>query len=130
MNEPAGLYKTIRIAGINEEIKDFKTFAFADDHNITYKPGQYVTLVYHSHNVETRRSYSITSTPALKEPLSIGVKRIENGLLSRKLVDTAVIGDELVTIGSGGLFVLPDDIHNYKQIFFFAAGSGITPVYS
>jgi len=130
MNEPAGLYKTIRIAGINEEIKDFKTFAFADDNNIAYKPGQYVTLVYHSHNVETRRSYSITSSPALNEPLSIGVKRIENGLLSRKLVDTAVIGDELITIGSGGLFILPDDIQNYKQIIFFAAGSGITPVYS
>jgi ring-1,2-phenylacetyl-CoA epoxidase subunit PaaE len=66
----------------------------------------------------------------LNEPLSIGVKRIENGLLSRTLVDRAVIGDELITIGSGGLFILPDDIKNYKQIFFFAAGSGITPVYS
>jgi ring-1,2-phenylacetyl-CoA epoxidase subunit PaaE len=130
MNEPAGLYKTIRIAGINEEIKDFKTLAFADDHNIAYKAGQYITLVYHSHNVEIRRSYSITSSPALNEPLSIGIKRIENGLFSRKLVDTAIVGDELITIGSGGRFILPDDIQNYKQIFFFAAGSGITPVYS
>jgi ring-1,2-phenylacetyl-CoA epoxidase subunit PaaE len=58
------------------------------------------------------------------------VKRIENGLFSRLLIDDAVEGDELITIGAGGLFVLPDDINNYKQVFFFAAGSGITPIYS
>jgi len=129
MNEPGGLYKTIRIANIKEEVKDFKVFAF-DDHNIVYKAGQYLTLVYHLHNEEIRRSYSITSSPVLNEPLSIGVKRIENGFFSRKLVDTATSGDELVTIGSGGLFTFPDNIHSYKQIFFFAAGSGITPIYS
>ena len=130
MNDAGGLYKTIRIAGIKEDIRDFKTFAFCNDHNITYKAGQYLTLVYHAHNEEVRRSYSITSSPSLNEPLSIGVKRIENGFFSRKLVDTAAPGDELITIGSGGLFTLPDNLHDYKQIFFLAAGSGITPVYS
>ncbi len=125
-----GLYKTIRIKRITEEIKDFKTFSFEEDHNITYKAGQYLTLVYHSRNEEIRRSYSITSSPVLNEPLSIGVKRIENGFFSRQLVDTAKPGDELVTIGAGGLFTLPADILNYRQAFFLAAGSGITPVYS
>jgi ring-1,2-phenylacetyl-CoA epoxidase subunit PaaE len=123
-----GLYKTLRIQNIKEEVKDFKTFSFAE--NIPYKAGQYLTFVYHSHNEEVRRSYSITSSPVLNEPLSIGVKRIENGLFSRKLIDNAVVNDELITIGAGGLFVLPDDIENYKQVFFFAAGSGITPIYS
>src|SRR5882762_4753703 len=109
-----GLYKTIRIKRITEEIKDFKIFSFEEDHNITYKAGQYLTLVYHSRNEEIRRSYSITSSPVLNEPLSIGVKRIENGFFSRQLVDTAKPGDELVTIGAGGLFTLPADISNYK----------------
>lgn len=123
-----GLYKTLHIQNIKEEVKDFKTFSFAE--NILYKAGQYLTFVYHSRSEEIRRSYSITSSPVLNEPLSIGVKRIENGLFSRKLIDNAVINDELITIGAGGLFVLPDDIENYKQVFFFAAGSGITPVFS
>ena len=128
MNDSNGLYKTLHIKNIKEEVKDFKTFSFAE--NVNYKAGQYLTFVYHSHNEEVRRSYSITSSPVLNEPLSIGVKRIENGLFSRKLIDNAKIDDELITIGAGGLFVLPDDIKNYKQVFFFAAGSGITPVYS
>jgi len=123
-----GLYKTLHIKNIKEEVKDFKTFSFAED--INYKAGQYLTFVYYSHTEEVRRSYSITSSPVLNEPVSIGVKRIENGLFSRKLIDNAVANDELITIGAGGLFVLPDDIENYKQVFFFAAGSGITPVFS
>ena len=124
------LYKIIRIKNISEVIKDFKTFSFDERHNITYKPGQYLTLVSHAHNEEIRRSYSITSSPVLNEPLSIGVKRVENGFFSRLLVDSAIAGDELITIGAGGLFILPDDIDDYKQVFFFAAGSGITPIYS
>jgi ring-1,2-phenylacetyl-CoA epoxidase subunit PaaE len=128
MNADNGLYKILHIKNIKEEIKGFKIFSFAE--KVNYKAGQYLTFVYRSHNEEVRRSYSITSSPVLDEPLSIGVKRIENGLFSRKLIDNAVVNDELVTIGAGGLFVLPDDIKNYKQVFFFAAGSGITPVYS
>jgi len=124
------LYKALRIKDIIENIKDFKTISFEDDQAVTYKAGQYITLVSHSHNEEIRRSYSITSSPFLSEPLSIGVKRIENGFFSRLLVDSATAGDELVTIGAGGLFVLPDNMKDYKQVFFFAAGSGITPVYS
>lgn len=128
MKPDISLYKILRIKNITEPIKDFKLFSFDD--TINYKAGQYLTLVYKLHNEEVRRSYSITSSPVLKEQLSIGVKRIENGFFSRLLVDAAAIDDELITIGAGGLFVLSDDIENYKQVFFFAAGSGITPVYS
>ena len=124
------LYKTIRIKDIKENVKDFKIFSFENGDAITYKAGQYLTLIRHAHNEEIRRSYSITSSPFLNEPLSIGVKRIENGFFSRLLVDNAIPGDELITIGAGGLFILPGNLENYKQVFFFAAGSGITPVYS
>ena len=113
-----------------ENIKGFKTISFEDSHAVSYKAGQYITLVRHAYNEEIRRSYSITSSPVLNEPLSIGVKRIENGFFSRLLVDAAIPGDEVITIGAGGLFVLPDHIKDYKQVFFFAAGGGITPVYS
>lgn len=125
MNE---LYKALHIKFIKEEVKDFKTFYF--DELVNYKAGQYLTFVVFENGNEIRRSYSITSSPYLNEPLSIGVKRIENGFFSRKLIDTAKVNDELITIGAGGLFIFPDDIENYKQLFFFAAGSGITPIYS
>jgi ferredoxin-NADP reductase len=130
MQQQDGFYKALRIREVRDEAKDFKTIVFEDDHNISYKPGQYLTLVRFERGEELRRSYSITSSPALKEPLSIGVKRVENGVFSRHLVDHAKSGDELLTTGSGGFFVLPDDVQAFGQLFFFAAGSGITPVYS
>src|SRR5881398_2074813 len=105
MNEPYGLLKKLRIYAVNEEMNGFKTFVFEDGHNIHYKAGQYLTFVYNQNQQEVRRSYSITSSPVLQEPLTIGVKRIENGMFSRQLIDHAKPGDELWTPGSGGLFI-------------------------
>lgn len=124
------LYKPVIIDQIHEEVDGFKTFSFREGHGIQYRAGQYLTLLHHTKHEEVRRSYSIVSSPLLKEPLTIGVKRIENGVLSRQLVDHAKTGDELLTIGAAGFFTLPEDIERYRQIFFFAAGSGITPVFS
>lgn len=124
------IYKRIRIQEIKEEAEGFKTFAFEEGHGIEYKSGQYLTLIKYGGDEELRRSYSITSSPGLGEPLSIGVKRVENGIFSRELIDKTMPGDEIITTGSGGLFILPDDIERHQQLFFFAAGSGITPIYS
>lgn len=126
----AGFYKTVRIETIRDEAPGFKVFEFAAAPAIYYKAGQYLTLVRFQNSTEIRRSYSITSSPALQEPLSIGVKRVPNGAFSRYLIDDAKPGDALLTTGSGGFFVLPDEIQNYQQLFFLAAGSGITPVFS
>lgn len=130
MDAANGIYLNLHIKTIKEEVPGFKTIAFEDGHGINYSAGQYLTLVKFHHNKEFRRSYSITSSPELKEPLSIGVKRIPNGLFSRYLVDEATPGDAILSTGNGGFFVLPDNIAHYNCVFFFAAGSGITPVYS
>lgn len=124
------LYKRLIIKDIIEEIPGFKTFILESGHGINYKAGQYLTLVHFVNNEEIRRSYSITSSPELNEPLSFGVKRIENGFFSRELVDKYQIGDELISTGAGGFFTLPEDLNQLSQITFFAAGSGITPIYS
>jgi len=126
------VYTKITITGIREEAPGVKTFTFGgeDAKAIQYKPGQYLTFAYQSPQGEVRRSYSITSSPALCEPLAIGVKRVENGFFSRMLVDKAQAGDTLYTIGATGLFTLPDNLSSYKQVFLLAAGSGITPMYA
>ncbi|WP_187260827.1 ferredoxin--NADP reductase [Pontibacter beigongshangensis] len=123
-------YMPLRIAAITEEIKDFKTFEFDQESKLRYKAGQYLTFVHRFQGEEVRRSYSIISSPALQEPLAIGVKRIENGYFSRQLVDHARPGDVVLTTGAAGFFTLPDDMTPFKQVFLLAAGSGITPVLS
>jgi ferredoxin-NADP reductase len=124
------ILKELIIQNIREEIKGFKTFSFAEGHNLDYEAGQFITLVDKSGSREIRRSYSIISSPLLKEPLAIAVKRIDNGFFSRKLIDRARIGQTLLTTGVAGFFRLPENIKAYSSIFFFAAGSGIAPILS
>jgi ferredoxin-NADP reductase len=126
-----GFPKALIITAIEEEANDVKLFYLREsDGKIEYQAGQYLTLLLPKSEVEVRRSYSLVSSPATNEQLCIAVKRIINGIFSRYLYDRAQVGDQLLTIGAGGLFVLPESITDYSTLFFFAAGSGIVPVYS
>ena len=108
-----------------------KTFAIAseDGDPIPYTAGQFITFVFTHHGKEERRSFSLSSCPELNEPVSFTIKRIDNGAYSRLLIDRAQVGDKLFTTGAAGLFTLPAAL-SAKQVFFFAAGIGITPVFS
>lgn len=125
-------YKTTVITSIREETPGVKTFtiSYEDGSDIPYTSGQFITFVFTHHGKEERRSFSISSCAVLIEPLSFTVKRIDNGAYSRLLTDRAIVGDKLFTTGAAGLFTLPQNIGAYKQVFFFAAGIGITPVFS
>jgi ring-1,2-phenylacetyl-CoA epoxidase subunit PaaE len=129
---PQQLYKKLIISKISQETPEVKIFYFeeAAKRIISFKAGQYLTFIFRHEENEVRRSYSIAASPILDEPICIGIKRIINGVYSRKLFDNARVGDSLVTLGPGGVFTLPEEIQSINQIFFFAAGSGIIPIYS
>ncbi|TGE27337.1 ferredoxin--NADP reductase [Hymenobacter metallicola] len=125
-------YLSLRIRAIRVEAPDTKSFVLepAAGTELRYQAGQYLTLVCLQHGQEVRRSYSMSSAPALAEPLTITVKRVDNGVLSRYLIDQARVGDELQTTGAAGFFVLPDSLEDYRQLILLAAGSGITPLFA
>src|SRR5690554_4194292 len=58
----------------------------------TYTPGQYVNLNLNLEGEKVTRSYSICSD--VKEPLAIGIKKVEKGLVSSYFNDKAKEGDE------------------------------------
>lgn len=120
----------LTIQAIIQETPDTKSFQFISPVPISYKAGQYLTFVFDQHGNEARRSFSLASSPVLNEPLMITVKRIRNGVFSRMLVDRARPGDIVMISGTGGVFTLPDDISSIDQLVFFAAGSGIVPIFS
>jgi ring-1,2-phenylacetyl-CoA epoxidase subunit PaaE len=124
--------RTLYVADIIEETTDTKSFVLESPEGpLNYKAGQFLTFVFDRANKEeARRSYSISSSPELNEPLTITVKRIVNGEYSRYLNDRIKTGDEVQTIGASGFFILPEKPEAYKKFVFFAAGSGITPVYA
>lgn len=125
-------YQLLTIQNIIEETPDAKTFILESPGQqiYNYKAGQFLTINFERPAGQMRRAYSISSAPVGDEPLSITVKRLENGEFSRYFIDHAQVGDVLQCAGVGGLFTLPEDIGNYTQIFFLAAGGGITPIYS
>ncbi|MHA4893236.1 2Fe-2S iron-sulfur cluster-binding protein [Pedobacter sp. PWIIR3] len=98
--------------------------------NPQYLAGQFLTLVFNLHNREVRRSYSICSSPVLNEPLSIAIKRVENGEISRLLHHKTAVGDVLFALQPNGLFTYHFNELLPRTIFLFAAGVGITPIFS
>jgi ring-1,2-phenylacetyl-CoA epoxidase subunit PaaE len=122
----------VRISKIIVEAKDAKSFVLEplDGWQPQYRPGQFITLVFYTAHGEKRRSYSFSSAPGLNEPMTITVKKVDNGEFSRWLVYEAVEGDILFTSGVSGFFQLPDIPDTVEQYVFLAAGSGITPCFS
>jgi ring-1,2-phenylacetyl-CoA epoxidase subunit PaaE len=96
---------------------------------LNYTSGQFLTLEFQTPFGIKKRSYSISSSTAHQEPLTITVKEVENGTFSRLLVHQTPIGSKLFTSGVGGHFTLPEQPDN-RHYLMLAAGSGITPIFS
>jgi ring-1,2-phenylacetyl-CoA epoxidase subunit PaaE len=123
----------LRIAGIVQETATAASFLLEDTtgNDIVYKPGQFLTLIFNHGLHEVRRSYSISSPPGSGKQVRITVKRVHNGEISRLLLDHYHTGDILKAALPAGMFVLDDNkADKARDIFFLAAGSGISPVFS
>jgi len=132
MSGDVALIKRVKIVSVHIETSQSKTFVLEplDGWQPHYQAGQFLTLVFQTPYGEKRRSYSISSSPELNEPLSITIKKVDNGEFSRFLVYEVEEGDILHTSGISGFFVLPPPALDIRQFFFLAAGSGITPCFS
>jgi ring-1,2-phenylacetyl-CoA epoxidase subunit PaaE len=95
-----------------------------------YQAGQFITLSFIFGDREVRRSYSFNSSPENHEPLSITVKRVENGEISRLLHHTLSEGDFVSAMEPQGLFIYDPKPDKVRTLFLFAAGIGITPLYA
>ncbi len=96
-----------------------KEFQFVAGQNITIKTDL----------DDTRRSYSICSSPAEGE-LRVAVKKVANGVFSSFANEKLKKGDLLEVMSPTGTFTSTISPKNKKEYVFFAAGSGITPVIS
>jgi ferredoxin-NADP reductase len=120
----------LRIESIKQESADTATFFLKEvsGKKISYKAGQFITLVFTHRAEEIRRSYSLSSSPD-EDLLTVTVKRQANGEISRFMLTKVKVGDVLNAVEPAGRFTV-NNFRAEKDIFFFAAGSGITPVLS
>jgi ring-1,2-phenylacetyl-CoA epoxidase subunit PaaE len=97
--------------------------------NFQFIAGQYVTLKLTLDGQEVRRAYSICSSPKSNE-LRVSVKEVKNGLFSKFANQNLKVGDLLEVSEPEGKFVFTPNQDKQKNYMAFAAGSGITPVFS
>ena len=123
---------TFRIAKIVPETHEASTFVLEElsGKKVLYKAGQFITFIFHLNGFEIRRSYSMSSTPGVDDRVSITIKRVRNGSVSRYMLDHCQAGDILTALAPSGMFVLDMHVAGPHDIFLLAAGSGITPVYA
>ncbi len=95
-----------------------------------YKQGQHLTLKLMVNGNEVRRSYSICSSPLLKEPLRVAIKRVKDGVGSNYVNDNIKKGDAIEVMTPMGNFHSELKDTNRKHYVLFAGGSGITPMMS
>ena len=98
-----------------------ETFRFA--------PGQYLTFRRQHAGEELRRSYSLCSSP-LDEEWQVAIKKVPEGRFSSLAIEALRTGETLDVMPPAGHFSPTLHPAQARQYVFFAAGSGITPVFS
>lgn len=93
-----------------------------------YQAGQFVTFFLPLSEGIVHRSYSLSSAPLTDQEFKITVKKVPGGKGSTFLCDVVKEGDTLATTPPAGTFYKPKA--EGTHCFLFAAGSGITPVFS
>ena len=126
-------FHNIKIADIYKETKDCSVLSFEIPQELKqefqYKQGQHLTLKSIINGQDTRRSYSLCSSPN-ENIWKIAVKKINGGLFSTFVNDTLKKGDVIEVMAPNGEFNVEINADKPKNYIVFAAGSGITPILS
>ncbi|UZO81068.1 ferredoxin--NADP reductase [Aquimarina sp. ERC-38] len=97
---------------------------------VKYKAGQFLTVKIPIENKIEKRAYSFSSSPVTDKFLQITVKKVKEGLVSTYICDQLRVGQKLEIEKPAGSFYVDSDKKATNRYVLFAAGSGITPIFS
>lgn len=124
-------FHTLTVSDIHPESDDSVAVSFDIPAKLQadydFRPGQYLTLRTEIDGVDVRRSYSISS-PKGAPQLTVGVRRVDDGVFSGYVNDTLKVGETLQVMTPEGRFCAKTGIP--ARYLLLAAGSGITPMMS
>ncbi|MFC0185019.1 ring-1,2-phenylacetyl-CoA epoxidase subunit PaaE [Pseudarcicella hirudinis] len=125
-------YYHLTVKEVIKETPDTVTISFWHPIHqaISYKPGQFLTLIPVINGQKVRRSYSMSSSPNKDASIAVTVKRVPNGLVSNYLCESVKEGDAIEVMEPMGHFIIEPNPTRYREIVMFGAGSGITPLMS
>ncbi|REL30915.1 ferredoxin--NADP reductase [Thalassotalea euphylliae] len=133
----------LKIREVIKETKHAKSFLLDVPTNLagsfSWQPGQHVNIRVKLGDKSYIRSYSLSNCPQTLG-LRLTIKSVELGAVSNFLLKNVKAGQYLEVSKPGGLFNLPKSFINHATTqqdlnaplhhIFFAAGSGITPIFS
>ncbi|MEM7185120.1 MAG: 2Fe-2S iron-sulfur cluster-binding protein [Bacteroidota bacterium] len=126
-------FHSLKVADIYKETSDCSVITFAVPEALreefAFRQGQHLTLRAMIDGEDTRRSYSLCTSP-LEDQWKVAVKLIHGGKFSTYVNNQLQAGDVLEVMAPSGTFGVDSDPSKGKNYLFFAAGSGITPVIS
>jgi ring-1,2-phenylacetyl-CoA epoxidase subunit PaaE len=125
-------YYELLVKDVVKETNDAISIVFEQpaENPITYKAGQFLTLILRFDGKEVRRSYSLCTSPFVDKDLAVTVKRVDGGVVSNWLADNIKKGDKLKVMEPMGQFTTVFSPEGKRHLIMFAGGSGITPMMS
>ena len=127
------IFHKLKIKDIYKETDDTSVITFDVPSEIAeafrFRQGQHLTLKADIAGNDTRRSYSLCSSP-FEGVWQVAVKKIIGGAFSTYVNEQLKAGDTLEVMAPSGTFGVEVAPQQEKNYLFFAAGSGITPVLS
>jgi ferredoxin-NADP reductase len=120
------------VGRIFQETPQVKTFRLVDPNGgklpFSYLPGQFLTFSVTPHGQQLKRSYTISSSPTMRDYCEVTVRHEPMGIVSSYLSELVHEGELLhVTAPSGKFTFIGDDA---KSIVLIAGGVGVTPMMS
>ncbi len=122
------------IDAIKDHGKGVKTYTLSKKDGTNpafFRAGQYVVIRQEIEGKLIARPVSMSCGPAetLEGRLDVTVKKVENGFLSKYIIDNWKVGDEVKTSGPQGLFYY-EFFRDERHVVACSGGSGITPILS
>jgi ring-1,2-phenylacetyl-CoA epoxidase subunit PaaE len=124
-------YFHLTVKEITKETSDTITISFWQPIHqaVSYKAGQFITLIIDIEGKKVRRSYSMSSSPR-EASLAITIKKVKDGLVSNYLFNNLKVGDAIEVMEPMGHFVAETKPDAERNIVMFGGGSGVTPLMS
>ncbi|MDP4637002.1 MAG: phenylacetate-CoA oxygenase/reductase subunit PaaK [Crocinitomicaceae bacterium] len=126
-------FHSLKIKNIRKETSTCVSISFEIPNELKedfrFQSGQYLTLRSTINKEDVRRSYSLCSAPSDNE-WRVAIKQVEKGIFSTYAVNELQEGQFLDVMNPMGNFKLVTDVKHAKSYVLFAAGSGVTPIFS
>lgn len=123
------LHIPAKIVKITKETDLCKSYSLKPEIELKpFQAGMHTNITLQADGRTLHRTYTISSTPASRNTITLTIKKVHKGLVSNWLFDHAQIGDKLHISRPFGDFILPDPLP--KKLLMISGGSGITPLMS